>query len=211
MKATDFEYRHRAALHLSLVTFAFLTYAIDPDDIVWALVRDHPNPRLLERLLFAVATLLIGAGAALRTWARAQGKYPPSSSPLARPNHAIRYPEHVGNLLFSIGLASLAPLWGFMLLIAGESILVLRLIRFEQSAQTYPAAQVQTDAYSRGSNNDSPVWRNAFRRESGKWGLFLTMIVFTLLLRDRIAEILAGASFLLWLVLNFPARERMPR
>ena len=48
----------------------------------------------------------------------------------------------------------------------------------------------------------SAKWKYALRKEASKWGLAITMIAFTLTLRDRLAEILAGASFLLWLALN---------
>jgi hypothetical protein len=40
-----------------------------------------------------------------------------------------------------------------------------------------------------------------------KWGLFLTMIVFTITLKDRIAEILAGVSVLLWIILNIHSEK----
>jgi hypothetical protein len=53
------------------------------------------------------------------------------------------------------------------------------------------------------AKGDAPNWKQALRQESAKWGLFLTMIIFTVLLVDRVAEILAVASPLLWLLLKF--------
>jgi hypothetical protein len=47
-------------------------------------------------------------------------------------------------------------------------------------------------------------WKAALRSGISKWGLAVTMIVFTVTLRDRVAEILAAASFLLWAALNWP-------
>jgi hypothetical protein len=41
------------------------------------------------------------------------------------------------------------------------------------------------------------------REESAKWGIFLTMVVFTSLLIDRVAELLAVASLLVWAALNY--------
>jgi len=55
---------------------------------------------------------------------------------------------------------------------------------------------------------DAPDWKRAFRQESAKWGLFPTMLIFTVLLVDRVAEILALASLLLWLLLNLPLLTR---
>ena len=78
MTATDFEVRHQTLIHLLIVGVAFLTYLIDRDDIVWALVQGQTHPRLFERLLFALATLLIGVSTALRTWAGAYAERPAS-------------------------------------------------------------------------------------------------------------------------------------
>jgi hypothetical protein len=55
------------------------------------------------------------------------------------------------------------------------------------------------------AKGDAPNWKQALRQESAKWGLFLTMIIFTVLLVDRGAEILAVASVLLRLLLNLPS------
>jgi protein-S-isoprenylcysteine O-methyltransferase Ste14 len=212
-KATDFEYRYQTLIHLFIVTIAFLTYLIDRDDIVWALVKGQPYPQLLERLLFGVAAVLIGGSAAIRTWARA---YPEDSSGggLTRrdgPYRYIRYPEQLGNLLFSIGLGFFAPLLGLVILVTGEAIVSLRLVRRERALRSAgtpePADSNSTQllpSYRRPApNNFAPTWKKAFRQESAKWGLFLTMIVFILLLRDRVAEVLAGLSFLVWVLLNY--------
>jgi hypothetical protein len=48
----------------------------------------------------------------------------------------------------------------------------------------------------------------AFRKEAVKWGLFLTMVVFVITLKDRLAEVLAAASFLIGLLLNAPIFSR---
>lgn len=211
MRATDFEYRHQTVLHLSLVAAAFLTYLFDPDDIVWAFVRHQSQPRLFERALFAAATLLIGAGATLRTWAQAHSAQSiPGVMPISceGPYRYLRYPALGGSLLFTIGLAFLAPFWGFVLLVAGEAILVLRLIQREKHLRSLTSIDssneekpptVQRYVLPAGS----PAWRRALRLESGKWGLFLTMIVFTALLQDRVAEMLAMISLLVWLALNY--------
>jgi hypothetical protein len=67
MSATGFEVRHQTLLHLLIVSLAFLTYLFTPDDVVWAFVKHSTHTRLLERSLFAVATLLIGTGAGICT------------------------------------------------------------------------------------------------------------------------------------------------
>src|ERR1700761_6738152 len=59
MKATDFELRYRTLLHLVVVGLAVLTYLVSPDDIVWAIVRQHHNSRLLERLAFGFGAVIV--------------------------------------------------------------------------------------------------------------------------------------------------------
>jgi Na+-transporting NADH:ubiquinone oxidoreductase subunit NqrB len=194
-----------------------LTYLIQRDDVVWALVRGQSHPRLLERLFFGAATLLIGVSSAIRTWARAC----PERAVIGRessfsresrcdgPYRYVSYPLQIGNLLFSLGLGFLAPAVGFVLLVTGESVVCFRLIRREQelkhaeSSQRFGPDSTQTLLSQRPLLGMGASWGRAFREESAKWGLFVTMIVFTLLLRDRVAEVLAMLSFLIWVLLNW--------
>jgi hypothetical protein len=54
------------------------------------------------------------------------------------------------------------------------------------------------------SGDPAPVWAHAFRREAAKWGILVTMVVFSVTLIDRLAEILALASILVAVMLNLP-------
>jgi hypothetical protein len=185
MKASEFEYRHRTLIHLIIVAACFATYIVASDDIVWALVKGTSHPRLYERVLFAVAALLTGIAATIRTSALTRRDRP-------SPQGHFRSPEQLGNLLFSIGLGFFAPLPGFLLLVAAESIVFVHLVQHERSLRTPEIRSAVT-------------WRQAIRQESAKWGLLVTMIIFIFLLNDRVAEILAGLSFLIWLALNCPS------
>jgi hypothetical protein len=175
MKATDFEYRHQLLLHEVILGAATLTYLVDRDDIIWRFIKMSPAARALERSLFAVATLLFGVSAWLCTHARAH-----------------RHPGRLfwlGEYVYAFALASLVPFAGSLILIIGEGIRIVRLLgRGVESAEL--------------EGPERPGWRSALRRESIKWGLFVTMIVFTITLRDRVAEILIGASVVFWMLLN---------
>jgi len=203
--ATEFEYRHQTLVHLIMVSIAFSTYFFDRDDITWELVRGLAHPHLWERLLFALATILIGVSTAMRTWARAQSELPgPAGASDLRegPYRYSAHPKQLGNFLFSIGLAFLAPLPGFVFLVIAEAIIFVRLARRESSlagSDSNARQPLEADASIPGFNAD---WGKAIRQESAKWGLFLTMIVFTVLLQDGLAEILAVASLAVWAVLN---------
>jgi hypothetical protein len=98
--------------------------------------------------------------------------------------------QAVGEIVYAIGLASLFPLSGFLILVIGETLRVLRVFLRKDDRQ--PGASCGT----------------AFREEAVKWGILITMIVFVTTLRDRVAEYLAGASFLVGLILNAPFFNR---
>jgi hypothetical protein len=175
MEATEFEYRHPTLVHQAIVGVAFLTYLIDRQDFVWRLVKDSGMAHTLERGAFVIATLLIAAGAVLCTSGRAYSK----SNSGARTvwYRVLENPRYLGELCYAIGLGSLAPFAGFLILVGGEFLRVLRL-----------AGRIDGDA------EDVAGWKKAFRQEATKWGILLTMITFVITLNDRHAEVLAVAS-----------------
>jgi hypothetical protein len=192
MKANNFEYGHQKLVHLLIVAIAFLTYLFDREDIVWRFVKDSTAPRTWERSLFLIATLVIAVGAGICTWARALPER--NISPGLGQNRDLRRPRYLGELSFAIGLASLAPLWGFVILVAGEALRLFRLMRREYDQTPVSSPQAKSNAQ----------WRKALRQEAGKWGMLLTMIVFVITLKDRLAEVLAATSLLTGLLLNAP-------
>ncbi len=214
-RATRFEQRHGTLLRQLIVAAAFSTYLFDRDDIVWCFVRESEASRAWERLFFLLATILILFGAALATWARANkiAAGPDALNVRDRPYHFIRYPEHLGDLLFTIGIASLAPLSGASLLVAGEALRLVRLI-FRKEWLIRDATR--RDSLPGGSEPRSlrlvpdqsgartPNWGQAFRHEAVRWGIFITMVVFTATLIDRLAEVMAGVCLLAAAFLNLP-------
>ena len=211
MRATDFEYRRRTLLHLLVVGLAFLTYAFQRDDIVWVLLKHHTIFRtLLERVVFGIGAFEVLCSAALKSWAHA---YRFSATDVQMPSPArdetYRCLEdliYVGRLLFALGIGLLAPISGTVILLVGEVSLVARLF-VRNSNTTAPQGHGRDWTFSSlprllPAQSPSASWKYALRKEASKWGLAITMIAFTLTLRDRPAEILAGGSFLLWLALN---------
>jgi hypothetical protein len=203
MKANNFEYDHRKLVHLMIVAIAFLTYLVDRDNIVWRFVRDATAPRTWERSVFMIATLAIAVGAGICTWARALGGR--DLSPGVGQNRDLRHPLYLGELAFAVGLGALAPLWGFVILVAGEALRLFRLMRREddQTRNVWRDPSLfSPPPASSPQAKFNPQWRSALRQEAGKWGLLLTMIVFVITLKDRLAEVLASASLLTGLLLN---------
>jgi hypothetical protein len=148
-----------------------------------------------------------------RAYPNSEKMYTYAPSACDGPYCYLRYPNHLGNLLFSLGLGSLAPLPGFVLLVAGQALLVFRLIHRADELQHAGGSRQSLLRVPRllpsfrpcfPAIGNAPNWKKAFRQEVAKWGLFFTMIAFTILLVDRVAEVLAVASLLLWLLLNLP-------
>lgn len=212
MQATDFEFRHQRLIHQFIVAAAFLTYLFRRDDIVWQYVKNTTAPHELERALFLIATLWIAAGAAIATLARAFGNPPRTADD--EPYRYLRESRYLGDLIYSVGLASLAPLSGFLILVIGEALRIFRLMQREDAASQYLRQRslcivcLLADTRRRERR---PAWREAFRQEAVKWGLLITMIVFVITLKDRLAEILAATSFLIGLLLNTRIFHRASR
>jgi hypothetical protein len=208
MRATDFEVRNQTLLHFVVVGAALATYAFQRDDIVWALVKGHTDRRLLERIVFAIGTLLIFSSAALLTWVHAKAGSVGASSLVAldRLSFSRGWP-YLGRILFALGIGLLTPIAGTAILLAGESVLVLRLLGLEYERE--PLAIACQDA-ERLHNSKPLRWSDGLRRESAKWGLALTMVLFTLTLKDSLADILGATSVLLWATLNRPGFLRLP-
>jgi hypothetical protein len=205
MIASDFEYRHQTLIHQSVVAVALVTYLFDREDIVWRFVKDSAAPRPLERALFIAATIAIAVGAWILTWSRANGN--PESSARVGSYRFPRRSQSLGDLLYALGLATLFPLSGFVILVGGEIFRVYRLNEYanhsSQSVEWQPS-RAPTPVARTHENDSVPRWAKAFRKEAVKWGVFLTMIVFVITLTDRLAEYLIAASFLVGILLNAP-------
>lgn len=199
MRATKFEVRHQVLIHQLIIACAFLTYLFDRDDVVWKFVKGNASSRELERTAFLTATVVLGAAAGISTWASAYRNQDlmanSKQSSHTGPYRYFRYPHYIGDLLYAIGLGSLAPVEGFVILLAGEAIRVLRLV-------------LREDQLGLSGARTEPQWSGAFRIEAAKWGILLTMIVFTITLKDWVAEVLAGTSALVWILLNARRRQR---
>jgi hypothetical protein len=98
-----------------------------------------------------------------------------------------------------VAVGLLLPVSGAVILLAGETILVLRLFLSGAGEHLCSAASFPQ---CRGFLGCSVSGRSV------EWGLTATMALFARTLQDRIAEYGAAFSFLLWLMLNAPARVR---
>ena len=82
--------------------------------------------------------------------------------------HQSRY---FGDLLCAIGLASLAPLWGFIILAAGEALRAFRLTQYEKHlVQNLQQSSLPTASGAQELRTLGPG--KAFRQEAVKWDCF---------------------------------------
>lgn len=185
--ATDFERRHPAIIRHALIASAVATYFFDRDDVVWRFIKASPDRRALEHGCFLIATILIGAGAALCT----------------RADLSEERGRFAGEFLYAAGFGSLVPLAGFVVLVCGELVRIVRLmLRNGAEARSEQIADLRLMAAQTGGERGN--WGVAFRQQAAKWGIFLSMIAFAITLTDRLVEILACASGAVWAVLNLP-------
>jgi len=219
VKATEFEFRHRALLNLIHFWIAFQMYSIDRVNVVAALIPvDAAHPVLLTRIIFGFGALLVALAAVIRTWAAAylrsdvvhDSELHTERLVADGPYRHVRNPLYLGTFLMSLGLGFLASRLGFAILAVGAAIRILRLIGREESEleasrgegfrafcrrvpRLIPSLRARVPAAGL-----APQWGQAFRGEAVMWGFFVTMAAFTATLRDRVAEVLAGATLLLW-------------
>lgn len=195
MTATQFEYRHPVLIHRLLVAAAFSTYFVQRDDMVWQFVKTTGEHAVVfERILFTIATLMVGAAAiACTRFGGVQQVSRGHPIPMGAENRPRR--PYASELLYAAGLGSLAPVSGFVILVAGET---LRVFRWNgRNRELSSAGLLPTTAVKR----DRGRWHE-LRGIFAKWGIFFTMIVFTITLKDRVAEVLASVVFLIAIVLD---------
>ncbi len=100
--------------------------------------------------------------------------------------------EILGALLQAFGIGSLMPLSGFVLLVSGE--LALAVLRYSLQQKETPSGLTVSGA-SRS-------------RLLGRWCVFLSMVIFSITLSDRLADLLFAGSGLVTVVAFLVNRKR---
>jgi hypothetical protein len=178
---------------------------------------NNPRGDFIARMVFGSAALLLGLVATLRTWVAAYLRSEVVHDTALHtetlvadgPYRHVRNPLHLGTFLMSVGLGFLASRSGFVVLVVGAAIRILRSIgpegaelenqqgerfpEFRRVPRLFPSFRPRIPAAGL-----KPQWGQAFRGEAFMWGFFLTMVGFTITLQDRVAEMLAGATLVLW-------------
>jgi len=201
MQATLFEFRNRWWVIFSIFAAAFLAYRVDPVNSAQAIADALAKWRGLRatrddyRVVFACGAALVALAAALRTWGTSYLQAEVMRDSRVRtetlmadgPYRRVRNPLYLGNIVLALGMGLMASRTGFVILAAGMSLFVLRLILREEAEllenqgqpyRKYSAAVprlVPSLAARVPPAGNTPHWGQAFRAEAMYWLLAVAM------------------------------------
>src|SRR4051794_13490974 len=199
MRATDFEFRYRFWFIFLLFWVAFSAYWIDHRSAGVSLVRLFgPVSDTAVHAVFGVAAFLVGIAALVRTWASAylQSERVHDSNLRTEgvvadgPYRHVRNPLYLGNFLVALGMGLLMSRLGFLIIVVGHAIFLLRLIGREESellATKGASYRAYFDAVPRlwpalrprvPASSLQPRWPQAFFGETFFWLLFASTAYF---------------------------------
>jgi protein-S-isoprenylcysteine O-methyltransferase Ste14 len=235
MKATDFEFRNRFWLIGLLFWLAFFTYSFDHVAAAQAIADRLAGPGTaradsLARTILAFGTLLVGCTCLIRTWATAylrsevvhDAKLHSEALVADGPYRRVRNPLYLGNILLAAGTGLLAPRSGFVILLAGMTIFVLRLIAREEAQLEQEQGERFREYCQRvprlwpswrprvPSGGLQPRWGQAFVGEIFMWGFFAGMLAFTLTLKIILLWAPIAAGLLFQILLGYVKSRRNP-
>src|ERR1700709_1064439 len=234
MHATEFEFRHRFWFIFLLFWVGFAAYWLDPVNIGEALVHPFVPMEYLRAAVHAfswVAALLIGIAALVRTWASAYLQSERVHDPNLRtegvvadgPYRHLRNPLYLGNLLLAVGMGLLMSRLGFVLVVLGHAIFLLRLIGREESEllatqgeryrayfdavpRLWPSLRSRVPASGR-----QPRGGQAFAGETFFWLLFAGMVYFAVTRNTRTIPTVAMVGMGIYLVMLAVLKRRRAR
>ena len=218
MVAYEFEYRHRFAIIALVFVFAYAFYNLDHRNVVYAVIPWNSgvlDKDVMARLIYGVAALLAGIGAAILTWATAyrlsspRGDQPQIMAlPVGGPYRYVRNPHYLAYFMILVALGSFQSRWGFPILIAAETLLFLRLIAREETQLEHQYGE-RFREYSRrvprllpslrpriAADGELPHWRQALGDQAFQWGLVATLVAFARTLSDPVGYTFACATLL---------------
>jgi len=224
MRATDFEFRHRFWFIFPLFWAGFSAYWLDHKTVAGVLLRlfgSSGESRSSLQAVFGVAALLVGIAALVRTWASAylQSERVHDSNLRTEgvvadgPYRHLRNPLYLGNFFLALGMGLLMSRLGFLILVGGHAIFLLRLIGREESellATQKESYRAYFDAVPRlwpalrprvPASGLQPRWGQAFFGETFFWLLFAGTVYFAITLNGRAVPAVAVAGMGIYFVM----------
>lgn len=182
------ELRRPYLMHGLVLLVGWGTYLLDPDDVLWRFIRHSPHSRLLEHLGFGCAAAAIGLGILLGCW-RTDRDY----SAEGWTSGSIRR-RCVGEILHGIGLASLVPVAGFVVIVCGETIRSVRYARLKMRIAREHGSGLPGGLPVEAPGG--PAWKWLVLSQAGMWCAFVSMAIFSIILIDHAADRMFGITML---------------
>jgi protein-S-isoprenylcysteine O-methyltransferase Ste14 len=216
MQATLSEFRNRWWIIFSIFGLAFLAYAVDQATtgvVIGKWInkwRGGPENDNIYRLVFGFAALLQVMAALIRTWGTSylQAEVMRDSRVHTEklladgPYRYVRNPLYLGNIIMAAAIGFLASRIGFLILVFGMTIFVLRLIGREESE----LARDQGEPYRRycaavprllpslwprvPAAGNRAYWAHGFRAELMSWLMGMAMAGFAITLNIKVYWVL---------------------
>ena len=212
MRATEFEFRNRWWVIFAIFFTAFGAYNLDHVNSAQAIVEwigRRAGATATDndlRILFAVGALFLVLAAFLRTWGTSylrsevmRDRQVHTERLLADgPYRYVRNPLYLGNIFMALGIGLMASRTGFVILVLGMTIFVIRLLLREEAdlardqgepyrnycaavPRLVPALTPQVPPAG-----DVPRWAQGIRAELMYWIMALAMAVFAVTLNVRL-------------------------
>jgi protein-S-isoprenylcysteine O-methyltransferase Ste14 len=203
MRATDFEFRNRWWFFGGIFGIGFSFFGMDHVP-VGARIADtlaasaHWPETLALHVVFGAAAVVMIVAALVRTWGSAYlGRKVVHDEALHGedlradgPYRHVRNPLYLGNVLMSVAMGQVAPVFGCAVMIVGILVFTYRLIGREEAAleaeqgeryrvfmravpRLWPSIRPRIPA-----GGDTPDWINALSAEAFFWSFALGLIAF---------------------------------
>ena len=233
MRASDWEFRNRAAIFGTIFGVSFFLSSIDHQNVTtWLAARLAPhigwNEDHLAQLLFAIAAVAVIFAAIIRTWGSAYLKsevvYASEIKTAALvadgPYRHVRNPLYLGNVLMGLGMGAMASRLGFVVLQVFMLLFCYRLI-FREEAELRAAQGEQYDAFKKAVPRLFPAltpripaaggkanWAAGFKAEGWVWGFALAVALFAITLKQKVFLLVLAASLGVFFMVAFVGRKK---
>ncbi|MEJ2218053.1 MAG: methyltransferase [Gemmatimonadota bacterium] len=220
MKASAWEFRHRALLNGAVFLAGFTVGSVRPGAVAARLagMPGSPASAATVRTVCIAATLVLLLAAGIRTWGTAYLGAPVVFSSGVHtdalvadgPYRYVRNPLYLGTLLLGAGLGVLAGPWGWAIIVLGLALVQHRLVAREEAlldarlGEPVRAYRARVARWLPGlrprlpAGGADPDWKAAWKAEAPMWCFAAAMasVAATLSLRPFQVLVIVGVVLL---------------